>query len=105
MPPIADAVEVRHPVVVTGDRLTVNDTGARAQAEQRLDDKWKPLGQAIAGTAVEPHMVAVLTSYHPKAVVLDLMQPDRPEGGLSAFVGRHGAIKPAGKARCNMPMS
>jgi hypothetical protein len=49
-------------------------------------------------------MVADLTSYDPKAVVLDLMQPDRPEGGLSAFVGRHGAIKPAGKARCNMPI-
>jgi hypothetical protein len=28
-----------------------------------------------------------------------------PEGGLTAFVGKHGAMKPVGKARCNMPMS
>ena len=27
------------------------------------------------------------------------------EGGLSAFVGKHGAMKPVGKTRCNMPMS
>src|SRR5262249_15130230 len=88
MPPIADAVEVRHPVVVTGDRLTVDDTGARAQAEQRLDDKRKALGQAVAWTAVEPHMIAVPARHEAKAVVLDLMQPDRPRGRAVGLRGQ-----------------
>ena len=98
-------VEVRYPVVVTGDRLTVDDTGARAQAEQRLDDKRKALGQAVAGTAVEPHMAAVLAPHEAKAVVLDLMQPDRPRGRAVGFRGQAWAMKPVGKTRCNMPMS
>jgi hypothetical protein len=31
--------------------------------------------------------------------VLDFVKPEAPEGSLSALVGRHGSIKPAGRVR------
>jgi hypothetical protein len=34
--------------------------------------------------------------------VLDLVSHRSPEGNLSIFVGRHGAMNPAGKVRCSM---
>jgi hypothetical protein len=38
MAPIPDAIEVWHAVIVAGDRLAVDDAGARAQPSDRLDD-------------------------------------------------------------------
>jgi hypothetical protein len=39
---------------------------------------------------------------HRKRIVLDLVQQSLQEGSLSVLVGRHGAMNPAGKVRCNM---
>ena len=33
------------------------------------------MSEVIAGTAVEPHLCALLAGDDPKAIVLDLMQP------------------------------
>jgi hypothetical protein len=60
------------------------------------------MGEIIAGAAVEPHMCAVLPGDDPKPVVLHLMQPLGPEGNLSVLVGRHGAMNPVGRVRCNI---
>jgi hypothetical protein len=50
--------------------------------------------------AVEPHSHAVLAGDQPKAVVLDFIPPQRPRRWTLAFVGRHGAINPAGRGCC-----
>jgi hypothetical protein len=42
----------------------------------------------ISGKAVEPHMVGVLAR-HEASCLISCGQTE-PEGGLSAFVGRHG---------------
>jgi hypothetical protein len=36
---VADAIERSDAVVITGNRLAVDDAGARAQADQRLHDQ------------------------------------------------------------------
>jgi hypothetical protein len=50
----------------------------RAQADKRLDDQREPVGQVVAGAAVEPDAVALLPRDHAEAVVFDLVQPLRP---------------------------
>jgi hypothetical protein len=44
----------------------------------------------------------VVADYQTEAVVLVSCSHKSPEGNLSVFVGRHGAMKPAGRVRCNM---
>ena len=75
MAPVSDAIEGRDPILTAGHRLPIDDTGARAQPCQCLDDERKALGQVIAGAAVELHPLAVFAGDHPKTVVLDLVQP------------------------------
>jgi hypothetical protein len=66
----------------------------RAQADKRLDGQREPVGQVVAGAAVEPDAVALLPRDHAEAVVLDLVQPRVAVGGRCALVGRQ-----AGKSR------
>ena len=75
VPAIADAIEARDAVVAAGDRLAVEDAGARAQAGEALDDEREALGQVIARPAVELDPLVDLASDNPEAVVLDLVQP------------------------------
>ena len=63
------------PLCIAGNGFTVDDAGAQAQACQRLDDQRETMAEIIAGTAVEPHLRAVLAGNNAKAVMLDLMQP------------------------------
>ena len=72
---VTDEIERGNAVVIAGDSLAVDDAGARAQACQRLGDQREAAGEAIARTAIEPHSRAVLPGDNPKAVMLDLMQP------------------------------
>jgi hypothetical protein len=55
--------------------LAVNDAGPRPQLGERLDDQREPVGEVVAGAAVELDTRAVLAGDHAEAVVLDLMQP------------------------------
>jgi len=75
MAAVANAVEQSDAVFITGNRLAVDNAGARAEARQRLDDQGKTVREIIAGAAVELHLCAVLAGDDPKAVVLDLVQP------------------------------
>ena len=72
---VADTIERSDAAVITGDRLAVDDAGARAQASQCLDNGREAIGELIARAAVEPHLCARLASDDPKAIVLDLVQP------------------------------
>ena len=99
VPPIADAVEARDPVLAARHRLAVDDAGARAQLGERLDDEREAVGQVIARPAVELHPLVVLAGDDPKAVVLDFVQPVVAGRRLRGDVGRQGAMKPAGRVR------
>jgi hypothetical protein len=59
----------------------------------------RALCQVIAGTAVEPHLGAVLAGDHAETVMLDFVQPPSPSGRLLRFVGRQGGTKPAARIR------
>jgi hypothetical protein len=72
---VADAIEARHAVVAATHRLAVDDAGARAQADEGLDDQREAVGQVVAGTAVEAKASAILARDDAEAVVLDLVQP------------------------------
>src|SRR5947207_530021 len=49
MAAVADAIERSNAVVITGNRLAVDDAGARPQAGQGLDDQREAIGEIIAG--------------------------------------------------------
>jgi len=75
MAAVANAIERSDAAVITGNRLPVDDAGARAQAGQRLDNQREAIGEIITRAAVEPHLCAALAGDDPKPVVLDLVQP------------------------------
>jgi len=79
---VANAIEQSDAVVITGNRLSIDDAGARSQAGQPLNDQWETIGEIIAGTAVEPHLRAVLSGDDPKTIMLNLMQPFAARGQL-----------------------
>ena len=72
---VPDEIERGDAVVIASDSFTVDDAGARAQACQRLDNRREAVGEVVAGTAIEPHLRALLAGDNPKAVVFDLVQP------------------------------
>ena len=45
------------------------------QTGERVDDQREPVGQVVAGAAVEANAVAVLAGDDAEAVVFDLVQP------------------------------
>jgi hypothetical protein len=53
---VADAIEARHSVVVTGNGLAVDDAGSRAQAGQRLDDQSSIVAKARPGIRFNEHI-------------------------------------------------
>src|SRR2546423_6997434 len=98
MPPIPDAVEARHAVLVAAHGLAVDDTRARAQPGERLDDQREAVGQVVAGAAVEPHALAILARDDAEAVVLDLVHPRYRRSAVAAlwWAGREGRSRAAG---------
>jgi hypothetical protein len=99
MAPVSDAIEARNPILAACDRLPVDDAGLRAQPRECLDNEREAIGQVIARPAVEPHPVAVLAGDAPEPSHLISCSHSAPEGRCEAFVGRHGAMNPAGRAR------
>ena len=55
--------------------------------------------RVIAWPAVEPHPLADLAGDNRKPSHLISCSQTAPEGGCWALIGRHGAMKPAGRAR------
>src|SRR5262249_14083265 len=68
----ANEIERGNAGAIEGNRLAINDAGARAQACQRLDDQREATGEVIART---PHLRAGLASNDAEAVMFDFMQP------------------------------
>lgn len=59
VPPVTDAIERREAVVVTGDRLVIDDTRTRAQPRQRFNDQR----EAVAGPIIEPQGLLRIKGY------------------------------------------
>jgi hypothetical protein len=55
-----DEIERGNAVVIAGDSFAIDDTGAGAQAGERLGDQWETTSEVIAGTAIEPHLPVAL---------------------------------------------
>jgi hypothetical protein len=72
---LEDAVEARHPIVVTSDGFPIDDAGPRAEPSQELHDQRETIRQIIAWPAIEPHPIAVFASDDAETIVLDLLQP------------------------------
>src|SRR5262249_56978541 len=53
MAAVANEIERGNAVVIAGDSFAVDDAGAQAQPEERINDQRKAVGQVIARTAVE----------------------------------------------------
>jgi hypothetical protein len=98
MAPVSDAVEGRHPVAITCDRLPVDDARLGSKPRQRFDNQRETICQVAARSAVEPHLGTVLAGDN-SAIVLDLVQPHRPERRLLGFGRQAGGTKPAGRTR------
>ncbi len=81
MPPVTDAIEARHAVVITGDRFSVDSAGARA--DEGLDDQRETTGQVVPGAAVEPDTVAVLAGDDAETVMLETREAMRPRNVVS----------------------
>ena len=73
------------PLPVAGDRLSIDDARPDAQPRQSLNDQGEAVHQVIAGTAVEPHPLALLAGDDPEAVALDLVQPKRAGGRFRSW--------------------
>ena len=80
----------------------IDDARPRTQARQRLGNQREAASHVIARAAVEPHAVAILAFDDRKPSCLISCSHRSPEGNLSVFVGRHGAMNPAAKVRCSM---
>ena len=68
-------------------KSAVDDARARAQAAQRLDDPREATSEVVAGTAIEPHLRAVLARNDAEAIVLDFVQPLAAGWQLVSFGG------------------
>jgi hypothetical protein len=93
MPPVADAVEACHAVIVAAHRLAVDDAGARAQAGEGLDNQREAVGQVISRAAIEPHPRAVLAGHDAEAVMLDFVNPQRTRRQRIGLGGEAGLDK------------
>src|SRR5437763_17150139 len=60
MAAVADAIERSNAVVITGNRLSVDNAGAGAQAGQGLNDQREAIGEVIARPAIAPDIDAML---------------------------------------------
>jgi hypothetical protein len=71
--------------------------GFRCESPHPRVESW-----AASGWHIVMHSWPVLPGNDPKAIVLDLVQPLAAGWQFIVFVGRHGAMNPAGRVRCNM---
>jgi hypothetical protein len=79
---VAQSVEARHAIPITGDRLAIDQAGARLERERGARDQWEAAGPvvSVAGeTAAAPRTAA---HEHSEAVVFDFV---RRTSGIKGF--------------------
>jgi len=79
-----------------GTPLSSQETASPSMIQER--ERRRSNASTISGKAVEPHMVGHLARHEAKAVLLDLMWPDRARGRPVGFRGQAWGMKPGGKA-------
>jgi hypothetical protein len=78
----ADQFEHRKPIVVAGDRLAVDNAGARLERGDRRGREREVVGEIGAAAAHEAHSAALARGDDAEAVVLDLVKPTRSSVAL-----------------------
>jgi hypothetical protein len=72
---VTDEIERGNAVVIASHSFAIDNAGARAQPGERINDQREAMGEIVAGTAIEPHLRAILAGNDAEAVMFDLMQP------------------------------
>ena len=73
--------------------------GRECRRSNASTDQWETTREVVAGTAVEPHLRAVLPGDDTKAVVLDLVQPLAARWQLIGFGRKARHDEPGREAR------
>ena len=90
--------------------LSIDQAGAYLVVVHGLGHRRIALRPVIAALGDEPDAHGVASGHQPEAVVLDLVNPVEPDGGLSAGDGRQGSMNLVSAARrlrirsINMPL-
>jgi hypothetical protein len=82
MPAVPDAIEGGDTIIPARDRFPVDNAGPGPQPREGLDNQREASSQIIARPAVEPDPVALLAGNNPEPIMLDFVQPYRPERWL-----------------------
>src|SRR5271168_2428437 len=77
-----------------GERLAPILLGFPLHGRDGGRSQRKAVGEVVPVPASQSDLGAVTPSQYSKAVVLDLMNPVGPDGGVLADRGRHGSILP-----------
>ena len=85
--PVAQSVEARHAVRITGDRLAVDEARTRLERAGGRDDQWEAAGPVVPVAGEKLHVPRIAAHEHSEAVVLDLVQPTSPSGRLVGWAG------------------
>jgi hypothetical protein len=86
--------EIRRPVVAGDHRLAVDQKRLRLDAECGVNDGREAISSVVAVACEAANARAIPAHHQPVAIVLDLVDPERPGGGSAIFDGRHGSMKP-----------
>ena len=71
----------------------------RLEAARGVDDGRETVAPVMAVADEAAHAGAIPAHHQPIAVMLDFVNPERPEGGRTAFDGRQGSMKPEGRCK------
>jgi hypothetical protein len=90
----ADQFKDGKSVLVTDNRLTVDQARTHRELADRHRDERKARREIVSGVCNQPHARTIAPRENPKAVVLYFVEPTGPLGGVFAGDGKHGSIIP-----------
>jgi hypothetical protein len=85
VPARGQRVEIGDAVLVEHDDLAINHEVLPAQLQRGRDDQREAPGPIITAPADKPHAVLLAYEHHPKAVVLDFVDPIGADGYFVRF--------------------
>ena len=80
--------------------LAVNQERLRLDAAGGVNYGREAVGPVMAVASEAADARAIPAHHQPIAVMLDFVDPQRPDGGRATFDGWHGSMKPEGRRRC-----
>ena len=90
-----ERVEHGDAILTADHRLAVQGERSCPQLRSDTGDPGVAFGPVMGASGEQAHSLAVPADDQPVAVMLDLMHPVGPAGGLAARVGKQGSMKPS----------